>query len=191
VRWIRDGFEPRYCRPEPEEVSRGVSDALGFVGVLRGDHQVLWNLGRRVWAQSFTNLSQADRPLSGGAPVAAQGTGAGRTLNIFVDRSCIARRRRPWSTSCRELRRGGESILSPVPPPSRELPHARDLLDSIMVPHRPRVIPGCRQMGGHIPPVAPPAVVHRTQNVKRRQRAVDETRQRVQLRRFASFRSHH
>jgi hypothetical protein len=106
-------------------------------------------------------------------------------------RSCRAVRGTVARPNRRELRRGGESIISPVQPAPRRLPHASDLLDSIMVAHRTRVIPGCRQMGRHIPPVPPPVVVHRTQNVKGRQRAVDKTCQRVQLRRFANFRSHH
>jgi hypothetical protein len=61
----------------------------------------------------------------------------------------------------------------------------------MMVPHRTRVIGRCRQVGHHIPPVLPPAVVDRTQNVKRRQRPVNETCQGVQLRRFAANQSHH
>ena len=59
----------------------------------------------------------------------------------------------------------------------------------MMVPHRTRVIAGCRKMGHHIPPVPPPAVVDRTQNVKGRQCSVDEACQGVQLGRFAADRS--
>ena len=69
---------------------------------------------------------------------------------------------------CWELRRGGEAIVPAIHPPSRRLPKASHLLDSIMVSHRTRVIASCRQMRHHIPPVAPPAVVDRTQDMKRR-----------------------
>ena len=85
------------------------------------------------------------------------------------------------------LRRGGEAVVPAVWPRSRGLPQARDLLDSMMVPHRTRVIGGCRHMRRHIPPVAPPVIVNRTQHVKRRQPPMDETCQGVQLRRLAGY----
>ena len=95
---------------------------------------------------------------------------------------------RPASRQYEELRRGREAFV-PAVWPSRRLPQASDLLDSVVVPHRTRVIGRCRQVGHHIPPVPPPAVVDCTQNVKRRQRSVDEACQGVQLRRFAAHRS--
>jgi len=144
---------------------------------------------RAGWVQRFTTVSQADQPHCPAGPGGLRARSRDDAHN-FVARSCSARRCRPRPTSCKELPSCGESLI-PCQPAPRRLPHASDLLDSIMVLYRTRVIPGCGQMGRHIPPVAPPAVVHRTENVKRRQRAVDETRQSVQLRRFASFRSHH